>query len=208
MGGTWSLLAAAVGRPDESSGSSSRASRKRWKPRWFRRASARCARPTCSRRPPISPAWAIRGLQAYRDLLLDEAAAYVGGEIERLAVVAVQYQSFKRFAIRHGHRIGAAFVMALGERLQALFQDDECVAPCHKTGKSFRLIVRDCSSKQVQALVGLVTDQATRDWIVDRVWGSDRRTHPDEVNFYVGIAAARASERDDDDSEALAQRLE
>ena len=153
------------------------------------------------------PGVAIRGLQAYRDLLLDEAAAYVGGEIERLAVVAVQYQSFKRFAIRHGHRIGAAFVMALGERLQALFQDDECVAPCHKTGKSFRLIVRDCSSKQVQALVGLVTDQATRDWIVDRVWGSDRRTHPDEVNFYVGIAAARASERDDDDSEALAQRL-
>ncbi len=153
------------------------------------------------------PGIAIRGLQAYRDLLLDEATAYVAGQTERLAVVAVQYQAFKRFAIRHGHRIGAAFVMALGERLQALFQKDEQVAPCHKTGKSFRLIVRDCSSKRLQAVVARMTDEASRRWIVERVWGPDRRTHPDEVNFYIGIAAARANERDTKDSEALAQRL-
>ena len=153
------------------------------------------------------PGIAIRGLQAYRDLLLDEAAAYVGGENERLAVVAVEYQSFKRFAVRHGHRIGAAFVLALGERLQALFKADEFVTPCHRTGKSFRLIVRDCSSSDIQSCVSRVTDDATRRWIVERVWGDDQRTHPDEVNFYIGIAAARASEREDDDFEALAQRL-
>ena len=153
------------------------------------------------------PGIAIRGLQAYRDLLLDEAAAYVGGEREKLAVVAVEYQAFKRFAIRHGHRIGAAFVLALGERLQALFQEDEAVTPCHKTGKSFRLIIRDCSSSNIQDYVSRITDGATRRWIVERVWGNDQRTHPDEVNFYIGIAAARASEREDENSEALAQRL-
>ena len=153
------------------------------------------------------PGIAIRGLQAYRDLLLDEAAAYVGGETERLAVVAVEYQSFKRFAVRHGHRIGAAFVLALGERLQALFQADEFVTPCHKAGKSFRLIVRNCSSKQIQAHVARIIDTSTRRWIVERVWGNDHRTHPDEVNFYIGVAAARASEREGDSSEALAQRL-
>ncbi|MEM7675819.1 MAG: GGDEF domain-containing protein, partial [Myxococcota bacterium] len=153
------------------------------------------------------PGIAIRGLQAYRDLLLDEAAAYIGGQSERLAVVAVEYQSFKRFAIRHGHRIGAAFVMALGERLQSLFQGHECVAPCHRTGKSFRLIVRDCSSAEIHDLVAKVTADATREWIVQRVWGEDQRTHPDEVNFYIGIAAARANEREGEDFETLAQRL-
>ena len=153
------------------------------------------------------PGIAIRGLQAYRDLLLDEAAAFVGAENERLAVVAVEYQSFKRFAIRHGHRMGAAFVLALGERLQALFGDEPYVAPCHKTGKSFRLIVRNCTSKQIQTYVSKVTDDETRRWIVERVWGDEQRTHPDEVNFYIGIAMARTSERESDDSAALAQRL-
>ena len=153
------------------------------------------------------PGIAIRGLQAYRDLLLDEAAAYVGGELERLAVVAIQYQCFKRFAVRHGHRIAAAFVMALGERLHALFHDEDLVAPCHKTGKSFRLIMRDCTAAQIEQFVARVTSDETRRWIVERVWGSDQRTHPDEVNFYVGVAAARASEREADSSEALAQRL-
>ena len=153
------------------------------------------------------PGIAIRGLQAYRDLLLDEAAAFVGGELEKLAVVAIEYQSFKRFAVRHGHRIGAAFVMALGERLEALFANEDCVAPCHKTGKSFRLICRDCSSKDIQAFIARVTDDATRQWLVERVWGDDQRTHPDEVNFYFGIAAARNSERDGSSSEELAQRL-
>lgn len=153
------------------------------------------------------PGIAIRGLQAYRDLLLDEATAYVEGETERLAVVAVEYQSFKRFAVRHGHRIGAAFVLALGERLEALFKDDEQVTPCHKAGKSFRLIVRNCSAQQIQTYLARVDDDLTRKWIVERVWGDDQRTHYDEVNFYMGIAAAQASERDGEAAEVLAQRL-
>src|SRR6185503_266559 len=81
------------------------------------------------------PGIPIQGLQAYRDILLDEAAAFTAGQIERVAVVAIEYQAFKRFALRHGHRIGAAFVRALGERLHALFQHEKMVHIFHKTGK-------------------------------------------------------------------------
>src|SRR5262249_5508409 len=42
------------------------------------------------------PGMPIQGLQAYRDLLLDEAAAFTAGQIQRLAVVAIEYQAFKR----------------------------------------------------------------------------------------------------------------
>ncbi|MCA9554864.1 MAG: GGDEF domain-containing protein, partial [Myxococcales bacterium] len=152
------------------------------------------------------PGVEINGLQAYRDLLLDEAAAYVGGQLERLAVVAVEYQAFKRFAIRHGHRIGAAFVRALGERMQAIFRNEKKLHVCHKTGKSFRLIIGDRSAAEVQELVGRVTSDDTKTWLVNRVWGREQRTHPQEVHFYIGIAFASAEERHAEYT-ALAQRL-
>lgn len=154
------------------------------------------------------PGVEVRGLQAYRDLLLDEAAAYGQGQRERLAVVAIEYQAFKRFAIRHGHRIGAAFVRALGEVLARLFADEDNLHVCHKTGKSFRLIVGDRSAAEVQALVDRVHAAEAREWVVKRVWGKERpRTHPDEVNFYIGIASANPGERSEDNYDALAQRL-
>lgn len=152
------------------------------------------------------PGVEIHGLQAYRDLLLDEAAAYVGGQLERLAVVAVEYQAFKRFAIRHGHRIGAAFVRALGERLHALFKDEKKLHVCHKTGKSFRLVIGDRTAAEVQELVARVTSDETKAWLVSRVWGREGRTHPQEVHFYIGIAFASAEERQAEYT-ALAQRL-
>lgn len=153
------------------------------------------------------PGLPVRGLQAYRDLLIDEASAYLGGQIQRLGVVAVEYQAFKRFAIRHGHRIGAAFVRALGERLAMLFEHEEKVHVCHKAGKSFRLILADRSAAAVQKLVARIPTAETQQWIVERVWGREQRTHPDEVNFYVGIAMARPSERKLANHESLAQRL-
>lgn len=154
------------------------------------------------------PGIEIRGLQAYRDLLLDEAAAYQGGQIKNLAVVAIEYQAFKRFAIRHGHRIGAAFVRALGERLQHLYSGLKKVHVCHKAGKSFRLIVLDRSSTEVKALIGRLNSDETRRWLVDRVWGKNtQRTHYDEVHFYIGFAMARATERRLGSYENLAQRL-
>ncbi len=153
------------------------------------------------------PGLPVRGLQAYRDLVLDEAAAYLAGQIQRLGVVAVEYQAFKRFAIRHGHRIGAAFVRALGERLAMLFEGEPKLHACHKAGKSFRLIVADRSAAAVQELVETIVTLETRQWIVERVWGQDQRTHPEEVNFYIGIAMARPSERKISDHETLAQRL-
>lgn len=148
----------------------------------------------------------IRGLQAYRDLLLDEAAAYVGGQLQRLAVVAVEYQAFKRFALRHGHRIGAAFVRALGERLHHLYRQEKKVHICHKTGKSFRMIVGDRSAGEVQELVGRLTTDETSQWLVNRVWGKEQRTHPDEVHLYVGISFASSAEREAN-YDTLAQRL-
>ncbi len=148
----------------------------------------------------------IRGLQAYRDLLLDEAAAYVGGQLQRLAVVAVEYQAFKRFALRHGHRIGAAFVRALGELLSHLFRDEKKVHVCHKTGKSFRMIVGDRTSQELQDLTARITSDESRKWLVQRVWGQENRTHPEEVHFYLGIAFASSGEREAK-YDTLAQRL-
>jgi GGDEF domain-containing protein len=148
-----------------------------------------------------------RGIQAYRDLLLDEAASYISGQIDRLAVVAVEYQAFKRFALRHGHRVGQAFVRALGERLQYLYRNDERVHVCHKAGKSFRLIVLDRSAAEVQTLVERIPSEETREWLVHRVWGDAPRTHPDEVHVYIGIAMARPSERSTSTYETLGQRL-
>jgi GGDEF domain-containing protein len=148
-----------------------------------------------------------RGLQAYRDLLLDEAAAYENQMVERLAVVAVEFQAFKRFALRHGHRIGQAFVRALGERLHHLFKDEERLHVCHKAGKSFRLIVLDRSAAETLRLVESIASEESRRWLVHRVWGDDPRTHPGEVNFYIGIAMARPSERGSTPFDSLAQRL-
>lgn len=147
-----------------------------------------------------------RGLQAYRDLILDEAEAFISGQIERLGVVAVEYQAFKRFAVRHSHRIGAAFVRALGERLQGLFDGFEEVHACHKAGKSFRLVVVDRSSEEILALVERIASLETRQWLVDRVWGEHPRTHVDEVHFKIGFATARAIDRKSS-YHVLAQRL-
>lgn len=148
-----------------------------------------------------------RGLQAYRDLLLDEAEAFIGGQSERLAVVAVEYQAFKRFAVRHSHRIGAAFVRALGERLQLLFRDTPKVHACHKAGKAFRLIVVDRTSEDVQAMIDRITTDETRRWIVERVWGQNPRTHVDEVHFHIGFAMTRPGDRKASSYHVLAQRL-
>lgn len=152
------------------------------------------------------PGMPVQGLQAYRDLLLDEGAAFAAGQVERLAVVAVEYQAFKRFAIRHGHRIGAAFVRALGERLHELFKDEPLLHVFHKTGKSFRLIVLNRTAAEIMALIDLITSVETKRWIVERVWGRDQRTHVDEVNFHIGIAKAAPAERESN-YVALAQRL-
>ena len=147
-----------------------------------------------------------RGLQAYRDLLLDEAESFITGQTERLAVVALEYQAFKRFAVRHSHRIGAAFVRALGERLQKLIGDVPKVHCCHKAGKAFRLIVIDRTSEEVLELVERITTDETRRWIVERVWGPNPRTHVDEVHFHIGISVARSSDRKSS-FHGLAQRL-
>lgn len=155
---------------------------------------------------PDQPGLPVRGLQAYRDLLLDEAEAYVTGQVERLTVVAVEYQAFKRFAVRHGHGIGQAFVRALGERLQQLYGDLPRVHVCHKAGKSFRLLVSERTVEETYALIAQLTSDDTRRWLVHRVWGDDPHTHVNEVHFYIGFASARASERSSD-ATALAQRL-
>jgi GGDEF domain-containing protein len=152
------------------------------------------------------PGLPIQGLQAYRDLLLDEAAAYCAGQIQRLGVVAVEYQAFKRFAIRHGHRIGAAFVRVLGERLHDLFGKEKMLHVFHKTGKSFRIIVINRTAGEVFSLIERITSPETKRWIVERVWGKDVRTHPDEVNFHIGFAKASPAERSAN-YVALAQRL-
>lgn len=146
------------------------------------------------------------GLEAYRDVLLDEASAFSQGLTERLTIASIEYQAFKRFAIRHGHRIGAAFVQALGERLSDLFGDEKKVHIFHKTGKAFRMIAVDRSATEVEALMERVTSDDTKEWLVTRVWGDDSRTHPEEVHFHIGISTAYPSERDAD-YRALAQRL-
>ncbi|MCC7386574.1 MAG: GGDEF domain-containing protein, partial [Deltaproteobacteria bacterium] len=142
------------------------------------------------------PGLMVPGLDAYRDLLLDESQAYVSGLIDRLAVVAVDYQAFKRFANRHGHRIGAAFVRALGERLYQLFAETTDVHVFHKSGKSFRLVIANRTSAEVNGLVEQIVSDDTRSWLVRRVWGHDPRTHVSEVHFHVGIASASPAERD------------
>ncbi len=153
------------------------------------------------------PGLLVRGLQAYRDLLLDEAAAYQAGQTERLAVVAIEYQAFKRFALRHGHKIGADFVRALGERLYELFAGQKKLHVCHKAGKSFRMIVVDRTSAEIAELVSRLVCDETRRWLVQRVWGNEGRTAPEEVHFYVGFALAREIERRGSDYVALAQRI-
>lgn len=152
------------------------------------------------------PGIPVRGLQAYRDLLLDEAASFTYGQIESLGVAAIEYQAFKRFAIRHGHRVAAAFVRALGERLADLYAGEENIHTFHKAGKSYRMVFVDRAAGEIRRLFERLTTDETRKWIVDRVWGKDGRTHPNEVHFYIGLAKARPSERTSD-YEALAQRL-
>jgi GGDEF domain-containing protein len=152
------------------------------------------------------PGMPIQGLQAYRDLLLDEAAAYTAGQIQRLAVVAIEYQAFKRFAIRHGHRIGAAFVRALGEQLRLLYGDEKMVHVFHKTGKSFRLIVLNRTAAEIYEMVDHLTETSSKKWLIERVWGRDQRTHSDEVNYHIGIAKASPAERESNYL-SLAQRL-
>jgi len=152
------------------------------------------------------PGLMVGSLEAYRDVLLDESAAYIAGIVDRLAVIAIDYQGFKRFAIRHGHRIGAAFVQALGERLADLFSQDEGVQVFHKTGKSFRLICCDKSKEEIAHLLDRFTTDETRNWIIGRVWGAEKRTHPSEVHFHIGVAKASRADRDSEYSD-LAQRL-
>ncbi len=152
------------------------------------------------------PGLRVGGLEAYRDVLLDESAAYIAGIVDRLAVISIDYQAFKRFAIRHGHRVGASFVQALGERLADLYASDDSVQVFHKSGKSFRLIVIDRSAEEIQTLINGFTTDETRQWIVERVWGTQKRTHPDEVHFHIGIAKASRADRDSEYSD-LAQRL-
>lgn len=152
------------------------------------------------------PGLPIPGIQAYRDLLLDEAAAFCAGQIQRLGVVAIEYQAFKRFALRHGHRIGALFVRALGERLHDLYAREKMLHVFHKTGKAFRLIAINRTAADISALVERITSQETKLWLVNRVWGSELRTHPDEVNFHIGVAKASPAERTSN-YVALAQRL-
>lgn len=152
------------------------------------------------------PGMPVQGLQAYRDLLLDEAAAFTAGQIQRLAVMAIEYQAFKRFANRHGHRIGAAFVRALGELMRLLFGDEHMVHVFHKTGKSFRLIVLNRTLAEMNEFIEKLTSDGSKRWLIERVWGREQRTHPDEVNFHIGIAKAAPAERESNYI-ALAQRL-
>ena len=152
------------------------------------------------------PGIQVAGLEAYRDLLLDAAAEYCAEQTERLAVACVSYQAFKRFANRHGHRIGAAFVQALGERLASMFADAGGVHAFHKSGKQFRIVVVNHTGPQIDALIDRITSDETRAWLVERVWGEAARTHREEVNFHIGFATAYPPEREDDPS-ALAQRL-
>lgn len=152
------------------------------------------------------PGMPIQGLQAYRDLLLDEAAAYISMQIQRLGVVAIEYQAFKRFAIRHGHRIGAAFVRALGEQLQYLYGAEKMLHVFHKTGKSFRLIILNRTAAETHELLERILTLESKKQIIERVWGKDQRTHPDEVNFHIGIAKAVPAERESTYL-SLAQRL-
>lgn len=144
------------------------------------------------------PGLPVQGLEAYRDLLLDEAARFTEGQIDKLIVVSVDYQGFKRFANRHGHRIGAAFVQALGERLAQLCADEEGVHAFHKSGKSFRLVAVNRAKSDIRALIDRITSEESRRWLVERVWGEKSRTHPDEVCFHVGIASTTQAERDSD----------
>lgn len=144
------------------------------------------------------PGLPVQGLEAYRDLLLDEASRFTEGQIERLAVVSVDYQGFKRFANRHGHRIGAAFVQALGERLAELCAGEEDMHPFHKSGKSFRVVAVNRTAPDVRAFIDRVISEETRSWLVHRVWGEKPRTHPDEVCFHIGIAKTTQAERDSD----------
>ncbi len=153
------------------------------------------------------PGMPVRGLQAYRDLLLDEAEAYINDQVERLAVIAVEYQAFKRFAIRHGHRIGAAFVRALGERLSECYSQENELHLFHKAGKAFRIVCLNRTVAQIRNLMERLTCEESKAWIIKRVWGAAPRTHIDELNLYIGIAFARASERAHATSETLAQRL-
>jgi GGDEF domain-containing protein len=153
------------------------------------------------------PGMPIKGLQSYRDLLLDEANALLSGQTERLAVVAVEYQAFKRFALRHGHRIGAAFVRALGERLQSLYGEEKMLHTFHKAGKSFRIIIINRGAVEIQSLLNKLMERETAEWLVARVWGREPRTHPDEVHFYIGVAMTHASGRDTVSEVDLSQRL-
>lgn len=155
---------------------------------------------------PDQPGLHVRGLQAYRDLLMDEAEAYVSGQVERLAVVAVEYQAFKRFAIRHGHGVGQAFVRALGERLRTLYLEEPGVQVCHKAGKSFRLVVSNRSSEEVHALLERLLTEDNRQTLIREVWSDDPHTHVNEVHFYIGFALARSTERSAD-ARVVAQRL-
>ncbi len=155
---------------------------------------------------PDQPGMPGLGLAAYRDLLLHEVDDFLAGQAERIAVVAVEYQAFKRFAVRHGHDIGQAFVRALGERLVDLFAGEDRVYVCHKAGKSFRLIARDRSSEQVHALIERFVTDETRRWLVERAWGPEPRTSPSEVHFCIGFATTRASDRTGS-TFAVAQRL-
>ncbi len=153
------------------------------------------------------PGMPIKGLQAYRDILVDESRAFIDGQIERLAVLVIEYQAFKRFAIRHGHRIGAAFVRALGERLDKLFRNESMLQVFHKTGKSFRMIASNRSVSQIQELIERIVSVESRKAIIRRVWGSEIRTHLDEINFCVGVAAVGPAERPVSDVIVFAQRL-
>lgn len=153
------------------------------------------------------PNMPLRGLQAFHDVLLDSAEAFVSGQFRRLVVVAIEYQAFKRFANRHGHRIGEAFVRSLGERLHHLFDGHAHVEAFHKAGKSFRLVATDMTVDQAKEAVQELLSPESRAWLVHRAWGDAPRTHPDEVHFYIGIAGARRRERGTAPADALAQRL-
>lgn len=153
------------------------------------------------------PGMPVKGLQAYRDLLLDDAEAFLANQITKLAVVAIEYQAFKRFANRHGHQIGAAFVRALGERLKMLYESEPGIAAFHKLGKSFRLIVADRTSHEIRELIDPIVSDETRRWLIERVWGDEPRTYVQEVHFYVGFATAIDRDRSEGTYDALAQEL-
>ncbi|MBI2374603.1 MAG: GGDEF domain-containing protein [Deltaproteobacteria bacterium] len=155
------------------------------------------------------PTLPVLGIDAYRDILLDEANAYASGQLDRLVVAAIAFQAFKRFANRHGHRVGGSFIRALGERLEMLYAGVGGVHVFHKTGKAFRLVILHRTAAEAWELLERLPTDENREWLVRKVWGDDprtHRTHPDEVHFNIGIASAYASERGSD-YRALAQRL-